>query len=87
MVNNFLRKILSGGGVKVPHYKETANCATEAIPLPEKIVLPMSQHVGAPCDDIVNKGDHVDVGTMVGKAPSKISLHIFSSVSGTVSSI
>ena len=87
MVNSFLRKLLSGGGVKVPHYKETSNCATEAIPLPEKIVLPMSQHVGAPCEVIVNKGDHVDVGTMVGKAPSKISMHIFSSVSGTVSSI
>ena len=82
-----LKKLLSGGGVRVPHHKDTANFPTEQLPLPPKIVLPMNQHVGAPCEPCVKKGDHVYVGTMVGKAPSPMSMHIFSSVSGTVSSV
>ena len=84
---SFLQKVLSGGGIKVPHHKDTANYPTEVLPLPARIVLPMSQHVGAPCEPAVKKGDIVYVGTMVGKAPSKVSMHIFSSVSGKVISI
>ena len=84
---NFLQRLISGGGVKVPHHKDTANFPTEWIPLPRRIVLPMSQHVGAPCEPCVKEGDQVYVGTMVGRAPSKVSMHIFSSVSGTVFSV
>ncbi len=84
---NLLQKLLSGGGVRVPHHKDTANYPTEQLPLPKRIVLPMSQHVGAPCEPCVKKGDHVYVGTMIGRAPSKVSMHIFSSVSGEVISV
>lgn len=82
-----LQKWLNGGGVRVPHHKDTANYPTEQLPLPKKIILPMSQHVGAPCEPCVKKGDKVWVGTMVGKAPTALSMHIFSSVSGTVTSV
>ena len=35
------------GGVHPPEYKElTENCAFEIIPLPEDIILPLSQHLG-----------------------------------------
>lgn len=83
----FAQKLLNGGGVRVPHHKDTANYPTETIPLPQVIVLPMSQHVGAPCIPCVAPGDQVYVGTMVGRAPSAMSMHIFSSVSGTVTSV
>lgn len=82
-----IQKLLNGGGVRVPHHKDTANYPTEQIPLPAKIVLPMSQHVGAPCEPCVKKGDQVYVGTMVGRAPTALSMHVFSSVSGTVTSV
>ncbi|MBR1779872.1 MAG: electron transport complex subunit RsxC [Oscillospiraceae bacterium] len=84
---NVLQRLLSGGGVRVPHHKDTANYPTEHIPLPKKIVLPMSQHVGAPCEPCVKKGVRVYVGTMVGRAPSAMSMHIFSSVSGKVTAV
>ena len=84
---NLLHNLLNGGGVRVPQHKDTANFPTEQIPLPAKIVLPMSQHVGAPCQPCVKKGDQVWVGTMVGRAPTAMSMHIFSSVSGTVTSL
>ena len=74
-------------GTLVPQHKETANQPTERLPIPQKVILPMSQHVGAPCVPCVKKGDTVFVGTMVGKAPTAMSMHIYSSVSGTVSSV
>jgi Na+-translocating ferredoxin:NAD+ oxidoreductase RnfC subunit len=53
------------GGVHPPEYKElTENRAFEIIPLPEKIILPLSQHLGKeltssgfPKDSIVIKTD------------------------------
>lgn len=74
-------------GTQVSHHKETANLPTEQLPVPEKVILPMRQHVGAACEACVQKGDRVLVGTMVGRAPSAMSMHIYSSVSGTVSSV
>ncbi len=84
---SFLSRFLNGGGVHVPDHKDTANFPTEHIALPKRIVLPMTQHAGAPCEPCVQKGDRVFVGTMVGRAPTRVSMHIFSSVSGEVISV
>lgn len=74
-------------GAAVPHHKATATMATEVMPLPAKIILPMRQHIGAPCTPAVKKGDTVFVGTVVGKAGGFVSADIHSSVSGTVESV
>ena len=57
------------------------------MPLPEKIVLPMQQHIGAPCTPAVKKGDTVYVGTVVGTAGGFVSADIHSGVSGTVEAV
>lgn len=44
MSSKFKRSAL---GARVPHEKKTSGMATVAMPLPEKIVLPMQQHIGA----------------------------------------
>ena len=74
-------------GAAVPHRKDTAELETIAMPLPSEIVLPMQQHIGALCEPAVKKGDHVDVGSLVGHAPRGLSADIFSGVSGTVKAI
>ena len=74
-------------GANVPHEKATAGMATVKMPLPARIVLPMQQHIGAPCTPVVKKGDTVRVGTLVGKAGGFVSANIYSGVSGTVSGI
>lgn len=74
-------------GAGVPHEKGTANLATVKMPLPSKVVLPMQQHIGAPCTPVVKKGDTVMVGTLVGKAEGFVSANIYSGVSGTVASV
>lgn len=76
-----------GRGCQVPHKKSTANLATITMPLPEKIYLPMQQHIGAPCKPVVKKGDAVYVGTVVGKGQGFVSADIHSGVSGVVEAI
>ncbi|MFR8255284.1 MAG: electron transport complex subunit RsxC [Ruthenibacterium sp.] len=77
----------SAKGAAVPHRKNTAGFATQVMPLPSKIVLPMSQHIGAPCEVAVKKGDAVKVGTVVGRAKGFVGADIHSGVSGTVSEV
>ncbi len=74
-------------GAPVPHRKGTAAMATQKLPVPAQVVLPMAQHIGAPAKPVVKKGDPVFVGTLVGEAAGAMSANIHSSVSGTVSGI
>ena len=80
-----LKRAARGAGV--PHEKGTAALATEKMPVPSKVVLPMRQHIGAPCAPVVKKGDTVMVGTLVGEAQGFVSANIYSSVSGTVTAV
>lgn len=77
----------SAEGASVPHEKATAGMATVVMPAPAKVVLPMSQHIGAPAVPVVKKGDTVMVGTLIGQAGGFVSANIYSSVSGTVSAV
>ncbi|GAA0744939.1 electron transport complex subunit RsxC [Clostridium oceanicum] len=75
-------------GIYPPHGKYL----TEKKPIEEylpkgNLVFPMSQHIGAPCNPIVKKGDRVLVGQKIGEATGFVSAPIFSSVSGTVKNI
>lgn len=58
----------------------------ELLPTGE-IVIPLSQHIGAPANPIVAVGDRVLVGQKIGEASGFISANIHSSVSGTVKKI
>ena len=84
-MSKFLKRSAQGAGV--PHDKRTSSLETVVMPLPSKIVLSMGQHIGAPAAPAVAKGDHVDVGTVVGKAGGFVSADIHSGVSGTVDKI
>ena len=70
--------------IHVSHYKHTAGCATEVMPVPDVVKISMSQHIGAPCKPLVQKGDYVKVGQLIGDTEAFVSAPIHSSVSGTV---
>lgn len=74
-------------GAHVPHLKNTSDVATVDMPLPSKIVLSMQQHIGAPAQPVVKKGDEVCVGSLVGKEGGFVSAPIYSGVSGTVTDV
>ena len=75
------------GGAAVPHHKNTWDIPSSTMPPPEKVILPMQQHIGAPCIPTVKKGDHVYVGTVVGDSDAYVSAPVHASVSGTVTEI
>ncbi len=75
------------GGVKVDHQKNTAETEVVRIPEPQKVVLPMQQHIGAPCTPTVKVGDTVAIGQVIGDSDKFVSAPIHASVSGKVSAI
>lgn len=75
------------GGVKVAHHKNTAELEVVRIPTPSKVVIPMQQHIGAPCEPVVKVGDEVAVGQLIGDSDKFVSAPIHASVSGTVTAI
>ena len=83
----FSKLTRSAEGARVPHHKETDQMTTEKCPVPAKVYLPMQQHIGAPATPVVNKGDRVYVGSLVGKAGGFVSADVHSGVSGTVAGI
>lgn len=75
-------------GVHPPHGKHYTEKKKIEFLLPKgELVFPMSQHIGAPCEPIVAKGDRVLVGQKIGEAKGFVSSPIHSSVSGTVKNI
>lgn len=75
------------GGAAVPHHKNTWSIPTQVMPPPARVIIPMQQHIGAPCTPTVKKGDHVLVGQIIGDSDSYVSALIHASVSGTVADV
>jgi electron transport complex protein RnfC len=76
------------GGLHVHDGKElTKDCAVKPAPVPELLVVPLSQHIGAPCEAIVKKKDEVLMGQPVGEAKGFVSAPVHSPVSGKVKDV
>lgn len=73
------------GGIHPPHYKEYSEKAEiEKAEEPKVVIIPMQQHIGAPCEPIVKVGDKVKLGQKIGEAKAFVSAPIHATVSGTV---
>lgn len=76
------------GGVHPVEGKELAeHLPLVRFPEPKEVVIPLSQHLGAPATEIVAVGDTVKVGQKIGEPSAFISAPVHSSVSGTVVAI
>jgi electron transport complex protein RnfC len=80
-------KTFPKGGVHPPENKFSDSKPIEVLPLPKQVVIPISQHIGAPAAAVVAKGDKVVVGQVIAKASGFVSANIHSSVSGVVASL
>ena len=73
------------GGIHPEENKLSASVAIETLSkLPNRVVIPLSQHIGAPAIPVVEKGDKVKVGTLIARTSGFVSANIHSSVSGTI---
>ncbi len=75
------------GGIHPEDCKLSANKFIENLDLPQKALIPVGQHLGAPAKVVVKKGDKVKVGQLLAEPSAFISANVFSSVSGTVEKI
>ena len=75
------------GGI---HPKENKKYACDKpvqdFPEPDLLVIPMSQHIGAPCKPLVKKGDAVTVGQKIGDNQG-LCVPVHASVSGKVKAV
>ena len=76
------------GGVHPPEHKSESNVRpVHAAPLPRKLVIPLRQHIGNPAKPVVEVGDRVLKGQIIGAADGYISAAVHASSSGTVVAI
>jgi len=75
-------------GVHPDYNKElTADKPLKKAKRPEQVVIPLQQHIGAPLEPLVKKGDHVEMGQKIGDSESFVSAPVHASVSGKVKDI
>jgi Na+-translocating ferredoxin:NAD+ oxidoreductase subunit C len=80
-------KTFKKGGIHPAENKFSAGHPIRVLPLPESVSIPVSQHIGAPSDPVVKKGDQVKTGQIISKSTGFVSANIHSSVTGTVTRI
>lgn len=74
------------GGVH-PDYMKAPDEPVIVVTPPPQVIIPMAQHIGAPCQPIVAVGDYVRMGQKVGDNPAPVSAPVHSPVSGKVVAI
>src|SRR3972149_2600204 len=75
-------------GIHPLYHKELASDKSiEKAALPKRVVTPLSQHIGTPCEPLVKKGDDVEEGQKIGDAKSFVTAPVHASISGKVKDI
>ena len=75
------------GGIHPKYNKEMSKTTPEVKSIdPEIVVIPMLQHIGAPCTPLVSVGDYVRKGQKIGDGQG-LCVPVHASVSGTVEAI
>jgi len=74
------------GGVHPKENKIARDMPIQEFPEPDILVIPMSQHIGAPCKPLVKKGDLVTVGQKIGDNQG-LCVPVHASVSGKVKAV
>jgi electron transport complex protein RnfC len=75
-------------GIHPPENKdETKGMPIKQFPFAPVLIIPMTQHIGAPAQIIVREGQEVYRGQLIAKQASYVSVPIHSPVSGTVRKI
>lgn len=76
------------GGIHPPEEKQyTEHLEIERAPLPARAVIPLQQHIGAPCEPLVKAKDEVQTGQKIGGPKGFVSAPVHASISGTVTAV
>lgn len=76
------------GGIHPPENKrQSTGGPIQVAPIPEKLIVPLSQHIGAPSETIVSVGDRVLKGQVISEAIGRISVNVHAPSSGVIEAI
>jgi Na+-translocating ferredoxin:NAD+ oxidoreductase subunit C len=76
------------GGIRPdPAKSQTESLPIEEFPAPSTVIIPLLQHEGTPAIPIVERGDRVLTGQVIGETSGTVSARVHSSVSGVVRSV
>ena len=76
------------GGVHPHDHKEySKNAPIEKMDLPLKVVIPLSQHIGAPSKPVVKVGEQVKTGQIIAEPGGFVSITQHASITGKVTKI
>jgi len=67
------------------HYTESL--PIEFLPEPSEVFIPLQQHIGAPCKPLVEPGDEVEVGQVIGSTDAFVSSPVHATIAGKVKDI
>ena len=81
-----MRRSFRGGVHPAPH-KDTAALAVETMPLLGRYVVPLAQHLGAPGEVCVAKGERVERGQPLSRPQGFVSVPVHAPTSGVVKSV
>ncbi|MEG2178126.1 MAG: electron transport complex subunit RsxC [Bacteroidales bacterium] len=75
------------GGIHPKDHKLAAEDPSEILPIPKEVILMVNQHLGAPSQVLVQKGDKIKVGQVLTSNDAFLGSVVHASVSGTVKKI
>ena len=76
------------GGIHPPENKDkTENLSIEDMPVPAELAILLNQHIGAPAEALVKKGDSLEEGQCIGEVKAGLGTFIHASCHGKVKMI
>ena len=60
------------------------NASIEVMPSPEEVLIPLQQHIGAPCEPVVKAKQEIAFGELIGKSDAFVSAKLHSPIAGKV---
>ncbi|MCY4339362.1 MAG: electron transport complex subunit RsxC [Gammaproteobacteria bacterium] len=76
------------GGLSLLPHKEITNREMSIVqPLPERLFLPLQQHIGQPATPVVSTGERVLKGQIIARADGYVSVPVHASTSGVITDI
>lgn len=76
------------GGVHPAENKQaSAGCRITTVPLADRLYIPLQQHIGAPAEPVVRRGDKVLKGQVLANSQGAVSAPVHAPTSGTIKAI